>query len=168
MRACANRTEHCLRFPRIELAARHHAGNDPRVGRGARLSRCRKPARGTRSTWSLLPESPSCRFLTGRIREGLNQNVDALCGVPRRRRFLRTAPSPLRAACAISRCDTASAISSAQEVVDDLESLAAVWRGDETEVEALQLLAKLYIEDKRYRDAFNLMRVAVRAHPNPT
>ena len=50
--------------------------------------------------------------------------------------------------------------------MEGLELLAAVWRGDETEIEALQLLAQLYIEDKRYRDAFNLMRVALRAHPD--
>jgi tetratricopeptide (TPR) repeat protein len=47
-----------------------------------------------------------------------------------------------------------------------LETLTAIWRGDETEAEALQLLAQLYIEDGRYRDAFNLMRIALRAHPN--
>jgi hypothetical protein len=41
-----------------------------------------------------------------------------------------------------------------------------VWRGDETEIEALQLLAHLYIEDERYRDAFYVMRTALTAHPN--
>ena len=47
------------------------------------------------------------------------------------------------------------------EVVAALETLTAIWRGDETEAEALQLLAQLYIEDGRYRDAFNLMRIAL-------
>ena len=52
------------------------------------------------------------------------------------------------------------------DVVTALETMTAIWRGDETETEALQLLARLYIEDGRYREAFNLMRIAVRAHPD--
>src|SRR6202007_156457 len=41
-----------------------------------------------------------------------------------------------------------------------------VWRGDETETEGLKLLAHLYTEDSRYRDAFHVMRTALLAHPN--
>jgi hypothetical protein len=41
-----------------------------------------------------------------------------------------------------------------------------VWRGDETEVEGLKLLAHLYTQDGRYREAFHTMRTAMRAHPN--
>jgi hypothetical protein len=47
-----------------------------------------------------------------------------------------------------------------------LETLTAVWRGDETETEGLRLLARLYRDDGRYRDAFHAMRVAVLAHPD--
>ena len=39
------------------------------------------------------------------------------------------------------------------------------WRGDETEAEALQLLGRLYAEDGRYRDAFQIMRTALTAYP---
>ena len=53
-----------------------------------------------------------------------------------------------------------------KDVVDQLETLTTVWRGDETEVEGLKLLAHLYTEDKRYRDAFHVMRAAMLAHPN--
>jgi len=103
-------------------------------------------------------------ILTGRIREGLNQNVDALAA------YRAAADSPDRAVAAQGRMREIAlryriGDLKREEVVDGLESLAAVWRGDETEVEALQLLAQLYIEDKRYRDAFNLMRVALQAHP---
>lgn len=51
------------------------------------------------------------------------------------------------------------------EVVSDLESLTTVWRGDETEIEALRVLARLYTEEGRYRDSFYVMRSAMAAHP---
>jgi len=43
--------------------------------------------------------------------------------------------------------------------------LTVGWRGDETEIEALQLLAKLYTDGQRYRDAFLIMRTALVVHP---
>src|SRR5215470_12370072 len=42
----------------------------------------------------------------------------------------------------------------------------ATWRGAETETEGLKLLAHLYTRDRRYRDAFHVMRTALLAHPN--
>jgi tetratricopeptide (TPR) repeat protein len=53
-----------------------------------------------------------------------------------------------------------------KDVVSDLESLTTVWRGDETEIEALRVLARLYTEEGRYRDSFYVMRSAMEAHPN--
>ena len=47
-----------------------------------------------------------------------------------------------------------------------LESLTTAWRGDETEAEALQLLGRIYAEDGRYRDAFQVMRTALTAYPH--
>jgi tetratricopeptide (TPR) repeat protein len=52
------------------------------------------------------------------------------------------------------------------DVISTLETLTTVWRGDESEIEALQILAHLYTEEARYRDAFHVMRIAMRAHPN--
>src|SRR5580693_10403347 len=52
------------------------------------------------------------------------------------------------------------------DVIDQLESLTTVWRGDETEIEALKVLAHLYTEDGRYRDAFYVMRSAMAARPD--
>jgi tetratricopeptide (TPR) repeat protein len=52
------------------------------------------------------------------------------------------------------------------DVITELETLTTLWRGDETEIEALQLLARLYTEEGRYRDAFHVMRTALNAHPN--
>ncbi len=52
------------------------------------------------------------------------------------------------------------------EMIEGLETLSATWRGDDTEIEVLQLLARLYTEEQRFRDAFYVMRTALRAHPN--
>jgi tetratricopeptide (TPR) repeat protein len=49
--------------------------------------------------------------------------------------------------------------------IDALEKLTAAWRGDETENEALQLLARLYGEEGRYRDSFQTVRVALDNYP---
>jgi hypothetical protein len=52
------------------------------------------------------------------------------------------------------------------DTIGALENLTTAWRGDETEVEALQLLARLYTEEDRYRDAFHVMMTALTAFPN--
>ncbi|MGD9846122.1 MAG: tetratricopeptide repeat protein [Variibacter sp.] len=49
--------------------------------------------------------------------------------------------------------------------IDALEKLTASWRGDETENEALQLLARLYGEEGRYRESFQTVRVALDNFP---
>jgi tetratricopeptide (TPR) repeat protein len=50
--------------------------------------------------------------------------------------------------------------------IGNLETLTAIWRGDEIEIEALKLLAHLYTEEGRYRDSFHVMRIALTAYPN--
>jgi hypothetical protein len=52
------------------------------------------------------------------------------------------------------------------DVISELETLTTIWRGDDTEIEALQVLARLYTEEGRYRDSFYVMRGAMAAHPN--
>src|SRR5262249_28178857 len=54
----------------------------------------------------------------------------------------------------------------ASEAISELEALTTVWRGDDTEIEALQLLARLYTQEARYRDAFHVMRTAMKSRPN--
>ena len=53
-----------------------------------------------------------------------------------------------------------------EEAAAALESLTTSWRGDATEAEALQLLGRLYAEDGRYRDAFQVMRTALITYPH--
>ena len=108
---------------------------------------------------------PSLSVLSGRIAEGLGRIEDAL------RAYRAAADSWDRPAAAQARLRelvlqrTLGNIER-PEAVTALETIAAVWRGDETEVEALQLLARLYTEQGRYRDAFHVMRTALAAHPN--
>ncbi|HVG51549.1 MAG TPA: tetratricopeptide repeat protein [Xanthobacteraceae bacterium] len=110
-------------------------------------------------------EMADLEILTGRIREGLGENPDALTS------YRTAAESQDRSVSAQGQMrDIALRFRLGElkraDVLSGLETLTAIWRGDETEAEALQLLAQLYIEDGRYRDAFNLMRIALRAHPN--
>src|SRR5262249_13550620 len=51
------------------------------------------------------------------------------------------------------------------DVIADLETLTTIWRGDETEIEALGQLGRLYIEEGRYRDAFDATRIAMSVFP---
>jgi tetratricopeptide (TPR) repeat protein len=108
---------------------------------------------------------PQVSVLNGRLAERLGRGAEALAA------YRLAAASPNRPAAAQGRLreimlrHELGETSKAQSV-NDLETLTVAWRGDETEVEALHLLAKLYIEDQRYRDAFKIMRTALLVHPD--
>ena len=53
-----------------------------------------------------------------------------------------------------------------EDVLSELEALTTIWRGDETEIGALEIMARLYTEEGRYRDSFYVMRNAAAAHPD--
>ena len=108
---------------------------------------------------------PQISVLVGRLDEGLGRPEDALAA------YRSAAESPDRPAAAQGRLrETVLRYSlgdlKRDEVISDLESLTTVWRGDETEIEALQMLARLYTEEHRYRDSFYVMRSAMAAHPD--
>lgn len=108
---------------------------------------------------------PTINVLIGRLYEGLGRNEDALSS------YRAAAASKDRRAAAQGRLREialtfATGGMGRKDVINDLESLTTVWRGDETETEGLKLLAHLYTEDGRYRDAFHVMRTALLAHPN--
>ena len=48
----------------------------------------------------------------------------------------------------------------------DLETLSVTWRGDAIEVKTLQLLARIYDKEDRFRDALMAARMATRLQPN--
>jgi tetratricopeptide (TPR) repeat protein len=108
---------------------------------------------------------PTINVLIGRLYEGLGRNEDALAS------YRAAATSHDRRAAAQGRLREieltfATGASGRKDVINDLETLTTVWRGDETETEGLKLVAHLYTEDGRYRDAFHVMRTALLAHPN--
>ncbi|HMG78729.1 MAG TPA: tetratricopeptide repeat protein [Xanthobacteraceae bacterium] len=108
---------------------------------------------------------PAMAVLIGRLAEGMGRNGDALSAY-------RTAADSWdrRAAAQGQLRETllryAIGDLKRDDVISQLETLTTIWRGDETEIEALQMLARLYTTDGRYRDSFYVMRSALAAHPN--
>ena len=86
-------------------------------------------------------------------------------GLPLRGGVRATGRRRRRGGFARSRCAIRIGEIKKADIIAELESLTTAWRGDETEVEALQTLARLYTEEDRYRDAFHVMRVALTAYP---
>jgi hypothetical protein len=117
-------------------------------------------------TLGVSPEmEASIAVLVGRLDEGLGRNEDALTN------YRAAAASRDQRAAAQGRLREimlrfAMGDMPRKDVIDQLETLTTVWRGDETEAEGLKLLAHLYTGDNRYRDAFHVMRTAMLAHPN--
>ena len=108
---------------------------------------------------------PEVSVLMGRLSEGLGRKKDALAS------YHFAAGSFHRPAAAAGRLREtvlryALGETPKAEVIGDLESLTIGWRGDDIEAEALQVLARLYTEEDRYRDAFQAMRSALSYHPH--
>jgi hypothetical protein len=108
---------------------------------------------------------PTMAVLNGRVAEGLGQSGEAL------RQYSLAVESNDRVAAAQGRLRELVIRYAKSEIPRDdmiaaLETLTAVWRGDDTESEGQLLLAQLYTQDSRYRDAFRVMRAALLAHPN--
>ena len=117
-------------------------------------------------TMGLPPDfEPSIAVLAGRLYEKLGRKEDALTS------YRAAAASQDRRSAAQGRLREIELLNETgdmprQEVIHELETLTTTWRGDETESGGLRLLAHLYTEDNRYRDAFHVMRTALRAHPD--
>jgi tetratricopeptide (TPR) repeat protein len=108
---------------------------------------------------------PSLALLTGRLEEGLGHHADALAA------YRRAAASKDRRAAAQGQLRDLVLRSKLgdlndKDLVSQVEMLTTSWRGDETEAEGLKVLAHHYTREKRYRDAFHVMRTALLAHPN--
>jgi len=108
---------------------------------------------------------PAVLVLTGRLAQGLGKNLDALKAF---RAAAETDDRPAAAQGQLREIALRYGLGDLKrpDVIGELETLTALWRGDETEVEALQMLTRLYTEEGRYRDAFHAMRTALKAHPN--
>ncbi len=107
---------------------------------------------------------PALSILQGRLAEGLGKTAEAL------RSYQQAAESDDRQLSAQGKLrDLSLRYDSGDlkrpDLIAELEVLSTVWRGDDTEIEALQKLARLYTEEGRFRDAFHVMRSALKAHP---
>jgi hypothetical protein len=102
--------------------------------------------------------------LSGRVAEGLGKIDDAL-GAYALAAGSRDAPAVAQGQLRQTQLRHRLHRIKPEEATEQLERLAAGWRGDDTELEALQLLATLYTDADRFRDAFQVMRVAIAAHP---
>jgi len=51
------------------------------------------------------------------------------------------------------------------EALEKLEGLQMSWRGDDIELGTMRMLASIYVEERRYRDAFNIMKNGIIAYP---
>jgi tetratricopeptide (TPR) repeat protein len=108
---------------------------------------------------------PTIAVLMGRLAEGMGHIEDALAAY-------RTAadswdrPAAAQGLLRETLLRYATGDLKRDAVISQLETLTTIWRGDETEIEALKDLAHLYTEDGRYRDAFYVMRSAMAAHPD--
>jgi len=108
---------------------------------------------------------PALSVLVGRLSEGLGHSEEALSA------YRTAADSWDRPAAAQGRLREAALRYTLgdlkrEDVISELETLTTIWRGDDTEIGALEILARLYTEDRRYRDSFYVMRSAVAAHPD--
>ena len=108
---------------------------------------------------------PALSVLVGRLSEGLGRSEEALSA------YRTAADSWDRPAAAQGRLREAALRYTLgdlkrEDVISELETLTTIWRGDDTEIGALEILARLYTEDRRYRDSFYVMRSAVAAHPD--
>jgi hypothetical protein len=108
---------------------------------------------------------PALSVLVGRLSEGLGRSEEALSA------YRTAADSWDRPASAQGRLREAALRYTLgdlkrEDVISELETLTTIWRGDDTEIGALEILAELYTEDRRYRDSFYVMRSAVAAHPD--
>jgi tetratricopeptide (TPR) repeat protein len=108
---------------------------------------------------------PVMALLNGRLNEGLGRTEDA------RRYYQFAADSKDRGVAAQGRLREIVLRQARQDIdrgdaITQLETLAATWRGDATEIEALQMLGRAYTDDGRYRDAFQIMRTAMSVNPN--
>jgi tetratricopeptide (TPR) repeat protein len=106
---------------------------------------------------------PAMAVLAGRINESLGRTDEA------RRAYQTAAESWERPSAAQGRLREIMLRQSLGQIeraefIAELETLTAIWRGDATEVEALHMLARLYTQEGRYREAFQTMRIAISAH----
>jgi hypothetical protein len=114
----------------------------------------------------VMPEQKAgLALLRGRLAEALGQDKDALTY------FHDAAESDNRPVAAKARLHEIALRQKRNEISEDdalrdLETLAVTWRGDDTEMRTLQMLARIYGEKERYSEAFAASHIVTRLQPN--
>jgi tetratricopeptide (TPR) repeat protein len=114
----------------------------------------------------LTPEmKPSISVMRGRLAEAFGHEKDALSD------YKAAIDSPDRAAAAEGKLDEIALLQKRNEIsqadaLRELETLEATWRGDELDVRALEMMARLYSDVGRYGEALGAVRTANRLDPN--
>lgn len=109
--------------------------------------------------------APMVALLRGRLADGLGQEKTAL------RDYKVAAGSTDRMAAAEAKLLEVELRQkrneiSAEDALNELETLSALWRGDGIEVRTLQQLSHLYAEAGRYAEALAASKTATRLQPN--
>ena len=109
--------------------------------------------------------APAVALLRGRLAEALGNERDALDD------YRLAAGSADRKSAAEAKQREVALRQKRNEITPpeaqkELETLAAIWRGDSTEVKTLQMLSLIYIENGRYADSLGAARTATRLEPN--
>jgi tetratricopeptide (TPR) repeat protein len=110
-------------------------------------------------------QTASVGVLRGRLAEGLGHEKDALD------EFKRAAVSPDRPSAAEAKLLQIALQQKRNEISQDdalreLETLSVIWRGDATEVQTLEMLAKIYADGGRFSESFGAVRMANLLAPN--
>jgi tetratricopeptide (TPR) repeat protein len=107
---------------------------------------------------------PILNLLKGRIAEALGRPLDALAAYED---AARADDAPVAAQARLRQIEMQLALGklSRTDAIAALELRAVLWRGDDTEVETLQQLGRLYTQEARYRDALQSMLTALRLNP---
>jgi tetratricopeptide (TPR) repeat protein len=108
---------------------------------------------------------PAVAVLRGRLAEALGHDKEALA------QYKIAVDSPDRASAAkakvleIALKQKRDEISQA-DALRELETLSMMWRGDSTEVQALEMMARIYADTGRYSESLAVTRIATRMEPN--
>lgn len=114
-----------------------------------------------------IPEelAPQFAVLSGRVAEGLGRTDRAESFYEAAAR-VENSPAAAEARYKQIELKMMRGEYSRAKAIDRLESLAFAWRGDRIELESNRLLARLYVEEARYRDAFRLLDAALLSQAN--
>lgn len=103
--------------------------------------------------------------LSGRLAEGLGRADRAETQFEAAAKF-ESSPAAAEARYKLIELKFARGEFNRIKAIEQLESLAFFWRGDRTELESSRMLARLYVEEARYRDAFRLLDAALLSQAN--